>query len=263
MLTGSRRVSFHDQGQQRFRTLPTDDRLTGTYGRGARTGLLLGERPQPAERPVLGHPHGTRGHPEHLPGLLGRQPDGDPQQQQLALVLRQVGQQLLGPLGVAAEQRPLLRARASRRAAPASRRRARPCCPGAAWRPAGGRRPCARRWRRRRPRRAARCPGSAAAPSGRRRRPPAPGPPRSDARHPAAGSAGCGSSAARGGGRGRADRAWPARRPRPRACDEVRRLPPRAVGLWPTRPRRRASVHGALAPEHPRHRVPLLCTEAL
>ncbi|GAA5001415.1 hypothetical protein GCM10025734_37190 [Kitasatospora paranensis] len=72
------------------------------------SGGLFRERAQPAQGPVLGDPDGPGGHPEHLAGLLGGQPGGDPEQHEFALAGRQVGEQFLDPGGVAAEQRALL-----------------------------------------------------------------------------------------------------------------------------------------------------------
>ena len=227
MLTGCAGVSFHEQdhhdsvctfARSSYGSRPLHARHDArSLGDGARQGAPATAPRAPAACSARG-----AGRPGPRPGDIPSiwpvssavSPTATRSTQQLALVLREVGEQLLGPFGVAAEQRALLGA--ERVVGPLGHlvgrhgRRARV----RASRPAGGRRPCARRWRRRRPRRAARCRGSAAAPSGRRRRPPGRGPPRSGERHPAAGSAGCGSSAAPAGGHGRADRAWPARRRR-------------------------------------------------
>ena len=177
--------------------------------------------------------------------------------QQLPLVLREVGEQLLGPLGVAAEQRALLGAE----------------------RVVGPLRHLVRGHGRRAgvPHRGPLEVGDLVGGDGEDER--LEGPPgvlvarqrHQDrdadllrevlhevprvARQPA--TAGCGSSAARGGGHGRAGRAWPAR-PRRRRGARAHRWPP---GQSP--PRRRASVHGALAAVRSVAPRPSLCTEAL
>ncbi len=65
MLTGSGGVSFHDQGRLSASYVPTNIRIflvyrpaPGQLAGGAR--LLLGEGPQAAQRPVLGHPDRSR-----------------------------------------------------------------------------------------------------------------------------------------------------------------------------------------------------------
>ena len=49
---------------------------------------------------MLRHPHRSRGQAERPAGLLGGQTDRDPQQQDLALLLRQGLEELAGQLGV-------------------------------------------------------------------------------------------------------------------------------------------------------------------
>ena len=54
---------------------------------------------EPAQRPVLGDPNGARSRPDRLRGLLRRQPDRQPQHQDLALTGSQVREELAQPGG--------------------------------------------------------------------------------------------------------------------------------------------------------------------
>ena len=72
------------------------------------TGHLRREHAQPGERAVLGDPDRAGGHAEGAAGLLGRETDGDAQDQQLTLVGRQPVEQAAHEDGVAVAHRLVL-----------------------------------------------------------------------------------------------------------------------------------------------------------
>ena len=75
--------------------------------------FLGGQRAEPDQRPVLGHPDGARRHAEHVPGVLGGKARYDPQQEQPPLAGGQPGQQHPSPAGVDAGHHDLLRTQAA------------------------------------------------------------------------------------------------------------------------------------------------------
>jgi hypothetical protein len=69
----------------------------------------LGQRPQALDARCLRDPDGAGTHAEGPPGLLGREADGDAQEEELTQGLRERGEKLAGALRVGASHRGLLR----------------------------------------------------------------------------------------------------------------------------------------------------------